>query len=527
MINRRDFLKTGAAIAGSSFVSRSGKLYGNTAASYFTVHPFVESNPNAVFIMKTAVDKKTDASAIKAAGQRFGQSVFQTTDDAATGIPLDYLYAIKPNMTSRGKWMKKYTTEGTMGVVTDANFVEGVIDSMKGVGIGADKIYVREVNGTENMDEGGYGDVANRTGADIQVVRPNYSAKQLQWREVPGGVFFDQIPYLWPVNADKSWLLNISKFKAHGMGLTLCAKNLQGSIASPYQAHCTAHYSNMDIDSKHMKAGAKSTIRDNHRRHKADGIPRWDVSGDNHTGGLGMETWATRCLDNNATSNCGLHVIEGIVGRDGNFVEGPHNGLAKDFMTNIIIFGKNAFYVDIIGHWLGGHEPGNFGLFHMARERGFIETINPNRIPTYEWSESGEATLSSLSNFERTPLLTHYLTKPGEDKWHLVNEAYEYKDATSVSSRWAQPSGFKLEQNYPNPFNPSTSIMFNLPSSGRTRLEIINTHGDVVELLCDEFLPAGSHMRQWNASRMPSGHYFYRLTLEGQLSETRQMVLLK
>ena len=71
-----------------------------------------------------------------------------------------------------------------------------------------------------------------------------------------------------------------------------------------------------------------------------------------------METWATRCIDNNSVLKPGLNVIEGIYGRDGNgFYQGPHNGAAQDFLTNIIIFGKNTFYVDIIGKWLGGHEP--------------------------------------------------------------------------------------------------------------------------------------------------------------------------
>ena len=27
-------------------------------------------------------------------------------------------------------------------------------------------------------------------------------------------------------------------------------------------------------------------------------------------------------------------------------------------MTNIVIFGKNNYLVDIVGHWLGGHSPG-------------------------------------------------------------------------------------------------------------------------------------------------------------------------
>jgi hypothetical protein len=56
-------------------------------------------------------------------------------------------------------------------------------------------------------------------------------------------------------------------------------------------------------------------------------------------------------------------------------------------MTNIVIFGKNPYLVDNVGHWLGGHEPGNFGLFHIAMERGKLGVINPMKIPVYEWQD--------------------------------------------------------------------------------------------------------------------------------------------
>ena len=152
MITRRTFIKqmtlAGGAIALAP-IYRS-RLMGQPLGQYFCLNPLIDSNPDAVFIMLTNVDNKLNATAIKEAGLAFGRSVFTTTDDALTGMPMDYSYAIKPNLTSRGKWMQGYTVEGTMGVITDANFVEGVIESMKEVGISADNIFIREVNGVEN-----------------------------------------------------------------------------------------------------------------------------------------------------------------------------------------------------------------------------------------------------------------------------------------------------------------------------------------------------------------------------------------
>ena len=108
-----------------------------------------------------------------------------------------------------------------------------------------------------------------------------------------------------------------------------------------------------------------------------------------------MELWAHRTVDNHAASPMGLHIIEGIYGRDGDFNWGPnpfgnennYDGRAWDYMTNVVIFGKSPYLVDIVGHWLGGHEPGNFGLFHIAMERGKLDVMNPMHIPVYEWQD--------------------------------------------------------------------------------------------------------------------------------------------
>ena len=37
-----------------------------------------------------------------------------------------------------------------------------------------------------------------------------------------------------------------------------------------------------------------------------------------------MEIWAHRTIDNHTASPIGLHIIEGIYGRDGNFSDGPN-----------------------------------------------------------------------------------------------------------------------------------------------------------------------------------------------------------
>ena len=120
-----------------------------------------------------------------------------------------------------------------------------------------------------------------------------------------------------------------------------------------------------------------------------------------------MEMWAQRTIDHYALiqPSVGLHVIEGIYAQNGDgFDGGPGpSGLPEVFMTNVLVFGKDAFRVDIVGHWLGGHEPGNFGLFHLGKERGVTTALDPKNIPVYAWEDDGPR-LTPLDRFDRVPL---------------------------------------------------------------------------------------------------------------------------
>ncbi|TLY33239.1 MAG: T9SS type A sorting domain-containing protein [Ignavibacteria bacterium] len=89
------------------------------------------------------------------------------------------------------------------------------------------------------------------------------------------------------------------------------------------------------------------------------------------------------------------------------------------------------------------------------------------------------------------------------------------------------PKEFALHQNYPNPFNPSTTIGFDLPVSADVTLKVYNILGqEVASLLTAQHLDAGVQSIQFDASRLASGLYFYRLHA-GNYVSVKKMVLLK
>lgn len=93
------------------------------------------------------------------------------------------------------------------------------------------------------------------------------------------------------------------------------------------------------------------------------------------------------------------------------------------------------------------------------------------------------------------------------------------------------PAEFSLSQNYPNPFNPSTTIKFGLRVESRVSLKIFNTLGQEVMLLINENREAGVHSLSFDASKLSSGVYFYKIEANGvdgsTFAETKKMILTK
>jgi hypothetical protein len=81
-------------------------------------------------------------------------------------------------------------------------------------------------------------------------------------------------------------------------------------------------------------------------------------------------------------------------------------------------------------------------------------------------------------------------------------------------------------QNYPNPFNPSTDIKFSISENGLVKLAVYDISGKLIETLFNGNLNSGVYNINFNASKLSSGTYFYRLEANGQV-ETRKMILVK
>ncbi|HVN49493.1 MAG TPA: T9SS type A sorting domain-containing protein [Bacteroidota bacterium] len=96
----------------------------------------------------------------------------------------------------------------------------------------------------------------------------------------------------------------------------------------------------------------------------------------------------------------------------------------------------------------------------------------------------------------------------------------------SISDHNTLPEKFLLLQNYPNPFNPTTTIRYQLPAASNVSLKVYDILGREVAFLVNEKQNAGAHQVSFNANKLSSGAYFYKIQA-GTYISVKKMVLLK
>ena len=500
-MDRRTFLRSiaGLGVASSAWPGAGMFARRSSPPAYFGLHPFIEAHPEAVFIRKTRVASKDDSDGKRHEAFQLARRIF--TLRKTPGVDLSHKFAIKPNLTMTNGTGLKYA------IVADPYVVEGLIDGMKQVDVGAESIYVREGLVTEQAGTG-YHEMAQRSGVHYG----DKDSRAPTLRDCPDGVVFRRTKYLGPFNYPDCHLLNVSKLKTHPMGLTLCVKNLQGTNIPPYIEFCGGL---QDAIAQDFQPDAQRHVNDLYAKHRQAGVPRWDAEKASW-----MEMWVHRTIDSYSLirSSVLLNIIEGVYAQNGDgFDAGPGpNGVPEIFLANVLIFGKDAFRVDIIGHWLAGHEPGNFGLFHLAKERGVSTALNPHNIPVYRWDDSGPK-LTALDQFARTPLKTPYLAKRGEPQFHLCDEPFAYpaEPVSACLSGDELPGLRVLGQAKPGMGPSSLLIEYNLPADGHASLEMYDVFGERVGVLARGWMRRGVHVADWSTQGTAPGVYCCRLMANG------------
>ena len=97
------------------------------------------------------------------------------------------------------------------------------------------------------------------------------------------------------------------------------------------------------------------------------------------------------------------------------------------------------------------------------------------------------------------------------------------------------PDNYVLYQNYPNPFNLGTTIKYELPEPAFVTLIVYDILGREVDRLVNEEKSEGRYTVQFNADKLSSGVYFYKITFNNlsnklvfdNLHKTMKLILTK
>lgn len=219
---------------------------------------------------------------------------------------------------------------------------------------------------------------------------------------------------------------------------------------------------------------------------------------------MGTATWTDVQVDLTGTANDeDISSVE-IWKDDGN---GTWDGLdsKEDTQIGSGTFSWNTATIDIIDQDISTIPWDFFIVYDIAAEADTSHTVGAGLEDESYITVISPATVSPFSNIESNYTLLPVTPMP-------------------------EPESYGLLQNNPNPFKESTRISFNLKRVSKVEVNIYNLKGQLVESLYSGI--ATSKNLDWNCidengEKLQSGMYFYSLFVNGELTETKRLILMK
>ncbi len=214
------------------------------------------------------------------------------------------------------------------------------------------------------------------------------------------------------------------------------------------------------------------------------------------------------------------------------FTNAPLSGAAVPLPVELTAFSANIIENSTILNWETETEVNNYGF---DIERQILKQVQndshseSNLLDEESWEKiafvegHGNSNSPKIYSFEDKSI-----TASGKYNYRLkqidIDGTFEYSDQIEIEI--GIPTNFEVKQNYPNPFNPTTTITFSINEKENVTLQIFNMLGEVVETMVDQQLSPGKYNYEFDASRLSSGNYFYRV-VSGKNIAVRKMVMVK
>jgi len=85
----------------------------------------------------------------------------------------------------------------------------------------------------------------------------------------------------------------------------------------------------------------------------------------------------------------------------------------------------------------------------------------------------------------------------------------------------------ELLQNVPNPFNGSTQIWYKLDEEATVMVKVFDYTGKLIKSYNQDKMDKGSYFVEFTSDGLSAGIYFYSLEVNGQMSDTKKMTVIR
>ncbi|MFZ0454129.1 MAG: DUF362 domain-containing protein [Ignavibacteriaceae bacterium] len=529
------------------------KTIGTTSAGLM-VAPYIGTSnifaygreEQAAFLAKVAITKADnyERAFIKGKVQYLFEQIGGITDIVKAGDKV----AIKINLTGGG-------SSCPYNMWTHPEVLRAVGELVIDCGVSADDLYIVEAIWSQSSyNDYGYKDVQDSLGAKLVDLNQPAPYGNFIQKEVGTNYFNFSSLTLNQILSDVDVYISIPKMKQHyEAGITCSCKNQIGIVPKDYY-----------------------TIPSNQGNRAALHNPTGDSS----------KSYLPRSIcDLNSARPVNLAVIDGIMNARGG--EGTWNPTFQISEDHVLLAGKDPVATDSVSAYFMGIDPGAEKIplpnpdngecdnhLYLLNQIGagtnkmseieivgdgsdlivlpveltsFTAKINNNNIElnwetktetnnrgfeieryNNQWSRvgfmKGHGSTTEASNYTFIDKIVSGKLVKYRLKQIDYDGSFTYSRVVEVKLQLVED--YKLCQNYPNPFNPTTTISYTIPENGHVLLEVYNSLGQKAETLVNKTLQAGIHNITWNAQYVPSGVYFYKITVNN-FSQTNKMVLMK
>jgi hypothetical protein len=227
----------------------------------------------------------------------------------------------------------------------------------------------------------------------------------------------------------------------------------------------------------------------------------------------------------------------------------PQMGAGNFYNTPAIVKLTNGFDLNILSpaHYA---EPGGIGLLYGYNKSGAPLSWSPLRTTGIvsglcidDINNDGSVELITTNGKTMSTFYINIWTIPGiafnhdDFPWpvycHDRYKSNQYGFIPPDEPIGIQPTSnevpdkFVLLQNYPNPFNPATTIKYQIRTSSLIKLTVYDVLGREVTQIVNENQKPGTYSVSFDGSNLSSGVYYYRLTTDGEVVDTKKMMMIK